>query len=115
MRRLAATWAFGAIVASLAARSDAGPLTLAENGRSAYQICSDSKAPASIRRAAHELRRILEVATGAKLPIAPAPATPMICLGVNASSREAGLDKDLPEIGKQAMAAMRRHISAAGE
>ena len=93
MRRLIATCAFGAVVAWLAAHASAGPLTLTQNGKSAYRIYCDPKAPSSIRRAAHELRRILEVATGAKLPIVSAPATPMICLGVNASSQEAGLDR----------------------
>src|SRR5262245_10789835 len=75
------------------------PRVLVDQGRSDYAIVHDSQAPAPVKRAAQELSRVLAAATGVRLPIKPTPASPMICLGVNESSKAAGLDQELPDIG----------------
>jgi hypothetical protein len=72
----------------------AGPLTLAENGRSAYSIYHEAGAPASVARAARELQRVIELSTGARLSVVTQPATPMIALGETAAAREAGLTRE---------------------
>ncbi len=75
-----------------------GELTLAEGGRSAYSIYREAAGPPSVLRAAQELQRVIKAATGAELPIVDQPASPMICLGDNGSSRAAGMDADkLPD------------------
>ena len=70
------------------------PLTLAENGASGYVIYHEANAPASVVRAAKEIQRVLEISTGARLPVVTAPATPMISVGDTAAAREAGLMQD---------------------
>src|SRR5262245_50851274 len=73
--------------------------TIVENGKSTYSIYCDAQAPKTVKRAAIELQMVIEKATGAKLPVKNQPGSPMICVGVNAAAHEAGVDKDLPDIG----------------
>src|SRR5687768_17284344 len=87
------------VLTGFALQSPAAPLNVVENGKSNYSIYADPQSPSTVQRAARELQETLEKATGAKLPVVATPVSPMISLGVNQSSREAGLDKDLPEIG----------------
>jgi len=84
----------------LAGTGWAGPLELVKEGKPAFVIYLDAKAPKSVKLAAEELQRVVAVATGAKLPIADAPASPMICLGDNEASRKAGFSSDaIPDEG----------------
>lgn len=55
------------IAANLSAASKS--LTLADRGKSSYQICISAKASPSEQRAASELQRFLEEMSGARLPI----------------------------------------------
>ncbi len=68
------------------------PLTLASNGLSDYVIVHAQGAPESVSHAAQELQRILQVATGVKLPIQNEAAPKMICLGDHPAARSAGID-----------------------
>lgn len=68
------------------------PLVVADGGRSNYVIYHVKDAPASVSDAATEIQRVVEVATGAKLPIVNEPAAAMICLGDNAETRRLGVD-----------------------
>src|SRR5262245_3713270 len=92
-------WIALLVVMSWSYQAGAAELVLAENGKSTYSIYREAKAPQSVLRAAAELRNYIEKATGAKLPIVTTPASPMICLGVNAASQAAGVDAGLPEFG----------------
>lgn len=74
--------------------AQAKPLTLAEGGRTTCVIQHEADAPPSVVKAAREVQRVIEAATGAKLPIVQAPATPMISLGDTAAARAAGLTQD---------------------
>ncbi len=80
-------------------QAGAAPLTVVADGSSGYSIYHAPAAPKSVQKAASELQRIIEIATGAKLPIKTEPSSPMLCLGVNSASRAAGLDKELPPFG----------------
>ena len=71
-----------------------GQLTLADGGRSAFVIYLDAAAPQSVQLAAQELQRVLKASTGAELPVQTSPATPMVCLGDNAASRQCGLNSE---------------------
>jgi hypothetical protein len=64
---------------------------IVENGEPRYVIHHGADAPASVRRAAAELQRVVEIMTGAKLPVSTEPAERMISLGENAESRRAGV------------------------
>jgi len=80
----------GVACAWLATSADA--VTVAENGKSGFVIYHRPEAPASVREAAVELRRLLKKSTGADLPIVHEPRSPMICLGDNPSARAAGVN-----------------------
>ncbi len=99
MRTMTAILTAATVLAGFTLQACAESRTVVADGKSAYSIYFDAKAPKSIRRAALELQRVIEKATGVKLPVVNAPASPMICLGVNDSSRAAGADKDIPEYG----------------
>ena len=68
-----------------------GTLPIANGGKSEYVIYHAPDAPASVRTAAMELQRVLNVSTFALLPIVNEPKTPMICLGDNAAAHQVGL------------------------
>ncbi|MBI4027552.1 MAG: DUF4838 domain-containing protein [Verrucomicrobia bacterium] len=71
---------------------------IAQNGQSQYRIYFETNAPSSIKLAAQELQRGIEIAAGVKLPIVHGPARPMIALGDTAASRAAGISlKGLPD------------------
>jgi hypothetical protein len=80
------------IIAGLAHIANAAPLPLVENDRSAFVIYHEASAPSSVKAAAAELQRVVEIATGVKLPIQQQLATPMIALGDTEAARQAGLD-----------------------
>jgi hypothetical protein len=70
------------------------PLTLVDNGRSAYGILIAPDSPASVRTAAQELQQYIQKSASVKLPILTqnaAPATPYISLGNTAAARAVGL------------------------
>lgn len=84
--------------------ASAGKLSLTKRvrgePRSAYSLYLDANAPSSVRLAAEEIQRAVEISTGVRLPIANAPAAPMICLGDNAEARRAELSAEsLPDEG----------------
>ncbi len=75
-------------------------LVLVKDGRSAYGIYYDAKAPLCVKRAATEMQRVIRISTGVTLPILASPKDPMICLGDNAASREAGFSAErIPDEG----------------
>lgn len=75
-------------------------LDLARNGSSPYSIYHGKDAPASVREAAGEIRRVIKISTGAELPIVQDPREPMIALGDTPAARRAGLDPArMPEEG----------------
>ncbi|MDP7251182.1 MAG: DUF4838 domain-containing protein [Planctomycetota bacterium] len=59
-----------------------------------YSIYLDAAAPSTVKLAAEELQRGIEISTGIRLPISGKPAERMICLGNNAAARKAGLSSD---------------------
>lgn len=67
---------------------------VATGGRSDYAIACDPAAPATVKRAAEELRRVLAAATGATLDLAQAPRRPVLWLGAGAPARQAGIDPE---------------------
>ncbi|MBT4817232.1 MAG: DUF4838 domain-containing protein, partial [Lentisphaerae bacterium] len=71
--------------------SGTAPVTLVEDGKSAYTIYVAPDAVGSVSRAAQELRRVIQVSTGVALPIGHTPTEAMICLGDNAAARGAGI------------------------
>jgi hypothetical protein len=78
------------------------PKTLGLFGKSesAYSIYHDAAAPSSVKLAAEELQRAMEISTGVQLPISARPSERMICLGDNAAANGAGLSSDsLPDDG----------------
>ena len=73
---------------------------LVKDGQSAYGIYYDGNAPLCVKRAAMEMQRVIRISTGVTLPILAAPKSPMICLGDNAASREAGFSSEkIPDEG----------------
>jgi hypothetical protein len=97
MVRLAAAFI---AAAAFAAQDD---LTLTRDGVSRFVIVRAANAPASVRTAATELQRYVELTTGAKLPLiagdAP-PTVPVIALGDTPTARAAGLvARDVPTEG----------------
>jgi hypothetical protein len=100
MRHLAAVMGMTACAAVFCGCAATQPTALVEKGASPYSIYHDPAAPASVKLAAEEIQRVIELSTGVKLPVVAQPATPMICLGDNAASRRAGLSADaLPDEG----------------
>lgn len=87
-----------ALLVVLALRSLAAePLELVAEGRSRYVIHRDPAGPPSVRLAAQELQRVIQVATGVLLPLSDAPAVPMISVGSNPAADAAGIRaEDLP-------------------
>lgn len=82
----------GLVLLAVAACSaaHAADLTVIKGGASDYCIYRDPAASEPVQEAARELARVLQVATGAALPIVDEPRSPMICLGDNPSARTAG-------------------------
>ena len=75
----------------------AAPLNLAANGTTDYVIYHEANAPSSVAMAATDLQDYLARVSGAKAAIVTEPKEPMICLGDNAASRQAGLPvADMP-------------------
>jgi hypothetical protein len=73
---------------------------LVKDGQSAYGIYYDGNAPLCVKRAAMEMQRVIRISTGVTLPILAAPKSPMVCLGDNAASREAGFSSEkIPDEG----------------
>ena len=66
-------------------------LTLATGDRSEFVIYRDPGVAPSVQTAAEEIQRIVRASTGAELPIVDQPASPMVCLGENDASRQAGV------------------------
>ncbi len=69
----------------------AQPITLVDGGATRYSIYHAPDAPTSVRSAAIELQRVLQIATGVELPIVTEPASPMIALGDSPAADAAGL------------------------
>jgi len=82
------------IASSLLAAVSRADLTIVANGKSKFTIYVAADAQPSVKQAASELQRVLKIATGVELPIRNEPSTPMICLGNNASSAQAGVNTD---------------------
>lgn len=84
---------FVLLSSSTSSAADAPPATLrlVDDGVARYSIYHAADAPASVRRAAAELQRVLKRMTGAELPLVAAPTERMISLGVNEASRRAGI------------------------
>ncbi|MBI4027564.1 MAG: DUF4838 domain-containing protein [Verrucomicrobia bacterium] len=80
------------LIAVLAAPAPAEPLVLVREGKSDHSIYYSEAAPNPVKIAAQEIQRAVEIATGVKLPIVNAPATPMIALGDSDAAKAAGLD-----------------------
>ena len=74
------------VVPSLTA-GDSASLVLTEKGKSSYVIYHSEKAPQSVKTAAEEIQRVIEISTGVKLEIVHEPTATMICLGDNESAR----------------------------
>lgn len=73
---------------------------LVEGWQSDWAIYREADAPETVLLAAEELQRIIRASTGAELAIVEEPVSPMICLGDNAASREAGVTAEgLPDDG----------------
>lgn len=79
-------------LAALPSDDRSGDIVLVKEKRSAYVIYHDAKAPASVKEAAKELQRVLEIATRARLPIVRMPGEFMIVLGDTPETRQAGID-----------------------
>jgi hypothetical protein len=86
-------WALAAALPALGS-----PLEIVKDGASSWSIYREEGAPRCVHKAAKEIQRVIEAATGAKLPITGAPTSPMIALGDNPAARAAGLEASaLPE------------------
>ena len=96
----------------LTACSAAAGLTLANQGKTTYQIIIAREAPASERYAAEELQRYLQKITGATLAILTddVPAkTHEILLGKNLHSQKLGLKCDYSRLGSDGFALRTDH------
>ncbi len=69
-------------------------VTLVDDGRPVAAIYHAADAPATVRQAAEELQRVVQVATGAKLPIVHEPTSPMISLGAHPTFSAADMPDD---------------------
>ncbi|MEI6422275.1 MAG: hypothetical protein WCP55_08655, partial [Lentisphaerota bacterium] len=69
-------------------------LVLIKDGQSDYGIYYHASSPSCVKRAATEMQRVIRISTGVTLPILAEPRNPMICLGDNAVSREAGFSSE---------------------
>ncbi len=86
------TLAYGTVLVMLALTGFAGEsLPLVAAGRSRFVIYRDPAGPPSVTLAAQELQRVIEVATGVRLPLSDAPAVPMISLGGNPAAEAVGV------------------------
>lgn len=86
-----------AIIAAKGQRDVAGGrVKIVANGESSYTILYASTAPFSVREAAVELQRCVEIATGVRLTLKEGarPKTPIISLGQTDALRESGLSAD---------------------
>ena len=85
------------VLLAIASPTSADQIQLTENGQTRYAIFHDEAAPSSVVMAAAELRDYIFKVSGAKPPVVQRPRQPMICLGENAASRQAGLSaQDVP-------------------
>ena len=89
MKHLLPFAVLNALLATLAGL--AAPLPLVRGEGTTYVIYQDATAPSSVPTAASGLQHYLYEACKAKLAIVNEPTEPMICLGDNASAREAGV------------------------
>ncbi|HZV35577.1 MAG TPA: DUF4838 domain-containing protein [Verrucomicrobiae bacterium] len=92
----------GAVCLSGGLSSSQGALTLADHGKTRYQIVISTNALPSERYAAEELQRYLKKISGVTLPIAndaQRPASREIILGDNAHLRRLGTNYDLSALG----------------
>lgn len=88
------------ILIAAAAAQDPEGQALVEQGRTAFVIVHDPSAPASVRAAAAELARVVQISTGATLTISPAPGPRTIYLGDSEHARAQGIiAKELPAEG----------------
>lgn len=96
MRNVTKSRFFGlmCLLLTVASAASAEPVPLVRDGESPFVIYHDEGGPSSVAMAAAELRQYLEKVSGAKLEVVHQPQRPMICLGLNASSRAAGVSVD---------------------
>ncbi len=89
---------FAAIAAvAMAVSAASAALTLADHGQSDYSIVIPAQPPASVRQAAQELQKDIELATGAKLSIVKddgKAGDAFISLGSTKQAKAAGLSAD---------------------
>jgi len=78
------------LVDNFRALAPAEALGLAVDDATSFVIYRDDAAPQTVKDAATDLQRVLQLATGVQTPIVSSPASPMICLGDNASAAQAG-------------------------
>jgi hypothetical protein len=94
-RFIAATGVAGlAIASSAGAASDSGNvLTIVSNGSTRYEILTDIRGPDGVREAAWELQRLIQKATGVRLPIVHAPTATnhQIVVGTHDLATKAGI------------------------
>jgi hypothetical protein len=94
-RLIAATGLAGLAITSLAgAAIDPGNvLPIVSNGSTRYEILTDIRGPDGVREAAAELQRLLEKATGVRLPIVHAPTATnhQIVVGTHNLATESGI------------------------
>lgn len=96
MRRSTQRAAVAVLVLALGLTAQAPGQTapLVANGASQFCIYRAPDAPHSVIFVAGETQRIVRTSTGVEIPIVHEPVEPMICLGANAASEQAGLSPD---------------------
>ncbi|MFN0195295.1 MAG: DUF4838 domain-containing protein [Planctomycetaceae bacterium] len=67
---------------------------LTRDGKSSYVIYHEAEAAESVRFAARELQRVIQIASGVTLPIQHEPAEGMISLGDHPAARNAGFSAE---------------------
>lgn len=79
----------------------AEPITIVENGHSAFSICCDPAAPHSVKRAVQELQLYIKKVSGADIPLqGTRSAEPFISIGNTPALRRASIrTDDLPQEG----------------
>lgn len=90
-----------ASIAGVAICASGAGLVLAENGRSAYTIVIAPTASPSERHAAGELQNFLEQMSGARLPVATAPADRMVLVGDSPALQALYLQIPFAELGAE--------------
>ena len=89
---------FVTVAFAIAGPVSAADLAFVNGGQSSHVIYHAATAAPSVKLAAQELQRVIQASTKVELPIRTEPASPMICLGDNASARQAGLSPEsLPD------------------